>query len=160
LIGDWLRSSRFVLQKTGGLLGGGIVLILIGLLLHPLFPINKQLWTSTYVIFTAGAALLLLGICYWLIEGLKLKKWAFPFLVFGTNAIAVYVGSSLMVKLMSLIRVSTNGETLPLKTMIYNRLLVPWAGNLNGSLVYPLILILIWIGIMIPLYRKKIFIKI
>ena len=160
LTGDWLRSSRSVLQKTGGLFVGGIVMALIGLLLHPLFPINKQLWTSTYVIFTAGAALLLLGVCYWLTEGLKLKKWTFPFLVFGMNAIAVYVGSGLMVKLMGLIRVSSNGETLPLKALIYNRLLVPWAGEFNGSLVYPLILILIWIGIMIPLYRKKIFIKI
>ncbi len=160
LTGDWLRSSQSVLQKTGGLFIGGIVLTLTGLLLHPLFPINKQLWTSTYVIFTAGAALFLLGICYWLIEGLRFKKWAFPLLVFGTNAIAVYVGSGLMVKLMSLIRVSSNGEAVPLKALIYSRLLVPWAGNLNGSLIYPLILILIWIVIMIPLYRKKIFIKI
>lgn len=160
LTGDWLRSSWSVLQKTGGLLAGGIVLTLSGLLLHPLFPINKQLWTSTYVLFSAGAALLLLGICYWLIEGLRLRKWALPFLIFGTNAIAVYVGSGLMVKLMGLVRVSSNAEALSLKAWIYSQLLVPWAGNLNGSLVYPFILILIWIGIMIPLYRKRIFIKI
>ncbi len=74
LTGDWLRSSKSVLQKTAGLFTGGIVLALSGLLLHPFFPINKQLWTSTYVIFSAGAALLLLGICYWLIEGVWLKK--------------------------------------------------------------------------------------
>ena len=160
LTGDWLRSSWSVLQKTGGLLAGGIVLTLSGLLLHPLFPINKQLWTSTYVLFSTGAALLLLGICYWLIEGLRLRKWALPFLIFGTNAIAVYVGSGLMVKMMGLVRVSSNGEALSLKAWIYSQLLVPWAGNLNGSLVYPFILILIWIGIVIPLYRKKIFIKI
>jgi len=160
LTGDWLRSFRSVLQKTGGLFVGGIVLTLSGLLLHPLFPINKQLWTSTFVLFTAGAALLLLGGCYWLIEGLKLRNWAFPFLVFGTNAIAVYVGSTLMVKLMALIRVTSNGSVLSLKAFIFNRLLAPWAGNYFGSLVYPLVLILIWLGIMIPLYRKKIFIKI
>jgi predicted acyltransferase len=160
LTGDWLRSSKSVLQKTTGLFIGGIVLTLSGLLLHPLFPINKQLWTSTYVIFSAGAALLLLGICYWLIEGVWLKKWAVPFIILGTNAIAVYVGSSLMVKLISLIRISSKGSVLSFKTLVYNQLLVPWAGNLNGSLIYPLILILIWIGIMFPLYRKKIFIKI
>ncbi len=160
LTGDWLRSFRSVLQKTGGLFVGGIVLTLSGLLLHPLFPINKQLWTSTFVLFTAGAALLLLGGCYWLIEGLKLRNWAFPFLVFGTNAITVYVGSTLMVKLMALIRVTSNGSVLSLKAFIFNRLLAPWAGNYFGSLVYPLVLILIWLGIMIPLYRKNIFIKI
>jgi predicted acyltransferase len=160
LTGDWLRSSKSVLQKTAGLFIGGIVLIVSGLLLHPLFPINKQLWTSTYVIFSAGAALLVLGICYWLIEGMLLKKWAVPFLIFGTNAIAVYVGSSLMAKLTGLIRISSEGSVLSFKTLVYTHLLVPWAGNLNGSLVYPLILILIWIGITLPLYRKKIFIKI
>lgn len=158
--GDWLRSSRSVLHKTAGLFIGGVVLTLSGLLLHPLFPINKQLWTSTYVIFSAGAALLLLGICYWLIEGVWLKKWAVPFLIFGTNAITVYAGSSLMAKLIGLVRISSEGSVLSFKTLVYNQLLVPWAGNLNGSLAYPLILILIWMGIMLPLYRKKIFIKI
>jgi predicted acyltransferase len=160
LTGDWLRSFRSVLQKTGGLFLGGIVLTLSGLLLHPLFPINKQLWTSTFVLFTAGAALILLGVCYWLIEGLKLRRWAFPFLVFGTNAITVYVGSALMVKLMALIRITSNENVLSFKAFIFTRLLAPWAGNYFGSLVYPLVLILIWLGIMIPLYRKKIFIKI
>lgn len=160
LTGDWLRSTQSVLQKTGGLFSGGIVLTLSGLLLHPLFPINKQLWTSTYVLFTAGVALLLLGVCYWMIEGIKLEKWAFPFLVFGTNAIAIFVGSALMVKLMGLIRISSNGDVLSLKAFIFTRLLAPWAGNFFGSLVYPLMLILVWVGIMFPLYRKKIFIKI
>lgn len=160
LTGDWLRSSRTVLGKIGGLFIGGFGLILSGLLLHPLFPINKQLWTSTYVLFTAGAALLLLGICFWLIEGLGVKKWAIPFLIFGTNAITVYVCSSLMAKLMGLARVSSGGEVLSFKEFIYNHLLVPWAGYINGSLVFPFLLILIWIGIMIPLYRNKIFIRI
>jgi len=160
LTGDWLRSSRMVLEKIAGLFIAGLGLTLSGLLLHPLFPINKQLWTSTYVLFTAGAALLLLAVCYWLIEGLGFKKWAVPFLIFGTNAIAVYVGSSLMAKLMGWIRVSSGGEGVSFKAFVYNQLLVPWAGYLNGSLVFPFLLILIWIGIMIPLYRNKIFIRI
>jgi len=160
LTGDWLRSSRTVLGKIAGLFIGGFGLILSGLLLHPLFPINKQLWTSTYVLFTAGAALLFLAIFFWLIEGLRAKKWAIPFLVFGTNAITVYVGSSLMAKMMGWIRVSSGGEVLSFKAFVYNHYLVPWAGYNNGSLVFPFLLILIWIGIMIPLYRNKIYIRI
>jgi predicted acyltransferase len=160
LTGDWLRSSRTVLGKIAGLFIGGFGLILSGLLLHPLFPINKQLWTSTYVLFTAGAALLFLAIFFWLIEGLRVKKWAIPFLVFGTNAITVYVGSSLMAKMMGWIRVSSGGEVLSFKAFVYNHYLVPWAGYNNGSLVFPFLLILIWIGIMIPLYRNKIYIRI
>ncbi len=160
LTGDWLRSSKMILHKTIGILIGGVFFTLSGLLLHPLFPLNKQLWTSTYVLFTAGVAVLLLGFCYGMIEGMKIKKWATPFIVLGTNAIAVYVGSTLMVKLISVIKVSVSGEVLPLKTYIYNHLLAPWAGHLNGSLLFPLFLIILWIGIMLPLYRKKIIIKI
>lgn len=63
LTGDWLRSSKIILHKTIGILIGGLFFTLSGLLLHPLFPINKQLWTSTYVLFTAGVALLFLGFC-------------------------------------------------------------------------------------------------
>jgi predicted acyltransferase len=160
LTGDWLRSSRKILHKTSGILIGGLFLTLSGLLLHPLFPINKQLWTSTYVLFAAGVALLFLGFCYGMIEGMQIKKWSTPFLVLGTNPIAAYVGSSLMVKLMSLIKVTASGEALSLKAYIYRFLLAPWAGQLNGSLLYPLFLILLWVGIMVPLYRKKIIIKI
>jgi len=160
LTGDWLRSSKMILHKTIGILIGGVFFTLSGLLLHPLFPLNKQLWTSTYVLFTAGVALLSLGFCYGMIEGMKIKKWATPFIVLGTNAIAVYVGSTLMVKLISVIKVSASGEVLPLKTYIYNHLLAPWAGHLNGSLLFPLFLIILWVGIMLPLYRKKIIIKI
>jgi predicted acyltransferase len=160
LTGDWLRSSRKILHKTSGILIGGIFFTSSGLILHPLFPINKQLWTSTYVLFTAGVALLFLGFCYGMIEGMQIKKWSTPFLVLGTNAIAAYVGSSLMVKLISLIKVTASGEALSLKAYIYKYLLAPWAGQLNGSLLYPLFLILLWVGIMVPLYRKKIIIKI
>jgi predicted acyltransferase len=160
LTGDWLRSSKIILHKTLGIFIGGLFFTLSGLLLHPLFPINKQLWTSTYVLFTAGVALFLLGFCYWVMEGMKIKKWATAFLVLGSNAIAVYVGSTLMVKLISLIKVTSSGGALPLKTYIYSHFLAPWAGNLNGSLLYPLFLIIFWVGIMLPLYRKKIIIKI
>jgi predicted acyltransferase len=160
LAGDWLRSSRKTFAKTFGLFVGGIFLVLSGLLLHPYFPINKQLWTSTFVLFTAGAALLLLGVCFSIMEGLKLRKWATPFLVYGTNAIFVYVGSSLMAKLISITKVSGGGDALSLKAYIHSHLLAPWAGPFLGSLIYPLLLLLLWLGIMYPLYKRKIFIKI
>jgi len=160
LAGDWLRSSRKTFTKTFGFFGGGFFLALSGLLLHPYFPINKQLWTSTFVLFTAGAALLLLGVCYVLIESLKLRKWATPFLVYGTNAIFVYVGSSLMAKLIRITKISGGSDALSLNTYIHSHLLAPWAGPYLGSLIYPLLLLLLWLGIMYPLYKRKIFIKI
>ncbi len=161
LTGDWLLFQRSQVNKMVGLFVAGIIFVILGLLLHPLFPINKQLWTSTFVVFTAGAAAVVLGLCYGINDILGKNKWAYPFLVFGTNAIAVYAGSTLMVKLIALINVSVRGgEAMSLRSFVYNKLLVPWAGPLFGSLLYPLILLLIWLAILFPLYRKKIFIKI
>jgi len=160
LAGDWLRQKRQPLITTLGLAGGGAGLAALGLSLHPYFPINKQLWTSTFVLFTAGAALLLLAICYFFIDWLGWKAWARPFLILGTNAIAAYAGSSLVVKLLLRVKVSSGGERIGVLAYIYRHLFVPWAGELNGSLAYALTYVLIWVGLMAILYRKKIFIKI
>ncbi len=160
LAGDWMRPSRPKRLKSLGLFAAGIVLAILGLWLHRFFPINKQLWTSTFVLFTAGAALLVLGLCYIVVDGLGIKRWAYPFLVYGTNAITVYVGSSFMAKMLSLAEVSSGGESIPLKTYIYETLLRPFAGDYMGSLLFPLMLLWVWFFLLWPLYRKRIFIKI
>ena len=160
LTGDWLRTRKRAWEKTVGLLVAGAGLTALGLALHPYFPINKKLWTSTFVIFTAGAALLLLALLYFLIDERGWKKWAIPFFVFGTNAITAYAGSALIVKLLAPIKVSSDGRPVALGVWIYQHLFVPWAGNLNGSLAYAICYVLLWLGLMTPLYRKRIFIKI
>lgn len=129
-------------------------------LLHPFFPINKQLWTSTFVIFTSGAALIVFGVCYVLIDRFRVQKWAYPFLVFGTNAITVFAGSTLMVKIPMLIKISDAGKTVSPVTYLYNHILSPAAGPYFGSLLYPIFLIVLWFFLILPLYRKKIFIRV
>ena len=160
LTGDWLRTNRRLATKTLGLFAAGVGMTALGLALHPYFPINKQLWTSTFVIFTAGAALLLLALFYFLIDNRGWKRWATPFFIFGTNAIAAYVGSILMVKLFALLKVSSGGEKINLLVWVYQHMFVPWAGSLNGSLAYAVCYVLLWLALMTPLYRKKIFIRI
>ena len=160
MTGDWMRSKAQAVRKCMGLFLGGLAFVIIGLLLHPLFPINKQLWTSTYVLLTSGAALILFGIFYGMIDVLGKKKWSIPLLAFGTNAIAVYVGAGLFVKSLGLIKIMDKGNYVPLKTYIFGNLLAPWAGPFNGSLIYPLLLLLLGWAIIFPLYKKEIFIKI
>ena len=121
LAGDWLRSSRSPWKKAVGILVGGAVLSAAGLLLHSLFPINKQLWTPTFVLFPAGAGLLVLGICYILMDVRRWKGWAFPFRVFGTNAILVYVASGLLAKTLGLVKVSASSGDISVKIWIYDR---------------------------------------
>jgi len=159
LAGDWLRSKKSIFEKTACLLAGGAVLTAAGLILQPFFPINKQLWSPTYVLFTAGAAAILLAFCYFLMDGLGFDRWAAPFLVLGTNAIVAFAGSTLMVKIMALIKVSAGGKSMGLQHYIYQNLISPWAGNEFGSLLVAVLFVLFWMAAMTPLYRKKIFIK-
>jgi predicted acyltransferase len=159
LAGDWLRTSRRAGQKVLGLFAAGLVLTAAGLALHPYFPINKQLWTSTFVLFTAGAACLLLAVCYFVIDVLGFRRWATPFIVFGTNAIAAYVGSSILVKLLMLVRIASGGEKVGILAWVYRHAFAPWAGDLNGSLAYAVSYVLLWLGLMALLYRRRVFIK-
>ncbi len=140
LAGDWLRTSRRAAAKAAGLAGAGVILTAAGLALHPYFPINKQLWTSSFVLFTAGAACLLLAACYLVMDGLRLRKWALPFTVFGTNAIAAYVGSSAMIKLLRLVKLGSGAERTDALAWVYQHAFVPWAGDLNGSLAFAITL--------------------
>jgi predicted acyltransferase len=156
LAGEWLRSRWSLITKWAGLWVAGTFLATAGIFLHPAIPINKQLWTPSFVLFTAGAALLLFGLCYLVIDGIRFKVWAVPFLVFGTNAIVVYAGASLMAKIIQ--TVSVGGTTF--KAWMYGHLFVPWAGPLNGSLAFAIVFVLFWLAVAIPLYSKKIFFKI
>jgi len=156
--GEWLRSTRTHERKAAGLLVGGIVGIVLGLLWGLIFPINKPLWTSSYVVFTAGAGLVLLAGFFWAMEIRGAKSWAKPFVVYGMNAIAVFVASGLLAKQMGLTRVGSN--EVPLKSWIYNELFAAWAGPLNGSLFFAVTYVLFWLGLMWILYMRRVFIKI
>lgn len=161
LTGHLLRSGKERMEIAGWMFVLGWAAILLGLVWNLAFPINKNIWTSSYVIFTAGAALQFLGVCYWLIDIKGWRGWAFPGMVFGMNAIAVYVLSGILVDLMLLIRMpAADDTTTSLYSWIYNHLFVPWAGPLNGSLAFALTYILLLFGAMYLLYRRRIFIKI
>jgi len=160
LCGDWLRVSPNRAVAAAGLLASGIVLFISGHVLAPFFPVNKQLWTSTYVLLTAGAASIVMGVCCTFLDGYKLKRWALPFLVFGGNAITVYVGSSLLAKMMGAITIRVDINTLSLKDFLFECFFSPLSGDYFGSLLFPIILLLFWFLILLPMHRKNIHVKI
>jgi predicted acyltransferase len=88
--GEWMRSPRPVLEKLAGLFGGGALGLLAGEFWNRWFPINKMIWTSSYVLFTAGFALFVFGACYWLIDVRRVKRWSSPFVSFGINPLFIY----------------------------------------------------------------------
>jgi predicted acyltransferase len=161
LTGHWLRSRRTQFEKVGGMFFAGACAITVGWAWHFWFPINKSLWTSSYVVFTAGMALQLLGICYWLVDIKGYRFWAKPFVIFGVNALALFVFSGLLARLMGIIKIPQgDGSSLALQPYIYKNLFASWAAPLNASLLYAIIYIFFWLLLMWLLYRKRIFIKV
>jgi predicted acyltransferase len=158
--GEWLVSDREDGAKVKGLLAGSLVAAVLGLLWGMLFPINKNLWTSSYVAFTAGMGGLVLGAFYWMIELRGWKRWSRPFVIYGMNAIAVFVGSGLLTKLTVRIQVPAAGESISLYAWIYRHLFASWAGPLHGSFAFALSYVGFWLFIIWLLYRRGIFIKI
>ncbi|MDH5805796.1 MAG: DUF5009 domain-containing protein, partial [Gemmatimonadota bacterium] len=142
--GYLLRSGKNSVFVVGAMFTAGWAAIIAGIIWGLVFPINKALWTSSYVLFTTGAALQFLAICYWLIDIQGIKRWAYPAVVFGMNSIAVFVLSGLFVKTIVNIRWEVSGETTSLYAWIYNTMFVPWAGPLNGSLLFAVGNILLW----------------
>ena len=156
--GEWIRGGENRINVTSGLLGVGVLGIVAGALWGTVFPINKGIWTSSYVVFSGGAAAVLLATMYWLMEVRGWKAWARPFIVYGKNAIAVFVASGLLAKVLGLWRVGEEG--ISLKGWIYQNLFASWAGPLNGSLAFALGYVLFWLGLMWVLFRRGIFIKV
>ena len=154
--GEWLRSERSQAVKLAGMLIAGVAGIAAGELWGQWFPINKNLWTSSYVVFTGGFALLLLAACYWSVEMRGWRTWGKPFVWYGSNAIVVYALSSLAGK----ISISVHVGGVLLKTWLYTKLFAPLASPIRASLMWAsAYVIAFWILAWI-LHRKKIFIKV
>jgi predicted acyltransferase len=161
LTGHWLGVAKSPLSRTRGLLLGGALGILAGQLMSFWFPINKNLWTSSYTFFTGGMALVLFAICYWIIDVQGYRKWATPFVVYGMNAIAVYVLSGLAAKASVTWKVAqANGSRVLIQDFFYTKLFAPLASPINASLLWALAYVVFWLGVMWVFYRRKIFIKI
>lgn len=154
--GERLRSSRSSSQKLVGMLAVGAVGVTLGKLWGYEFPINKNLWTSSYVLFAAGLALLLLGFCYWTIDIKGWKAWGKPFMMMGMNPLALYALASLISHLS--INVHIGDETL--KSWIYDRMYAPVASPYNASMLYGLTYVVAFLILGWILYRRKIFLKV
>jgi predicted acyltransferase len=161
LAGQWLMARREAVDKIAGLFAIGALCVIAGYVWDWFFPINKALWTSSYVMFTGGLALQLLALCYWAIDLKGYKRWAQPFVVFGVNALALYVLSSLMMKAMLVIKApKLDGTIGDLKTFIYERVFATWLSPINASLLFALSYVALWWLLMYALYRRRIFIKV
>ena len=157
--GQWLRMQPVKSRTSVGLVLFGLGCLGGGWAWGWVFPINKKLWTSSYVLFTAGWALLLLAGCYELVEVRQLRRWGKPFEVMGLNAIFVFVASVLAIKILVKTHVGT-GDAPTAYTWIYERVFLPWTGAMNGSLLFAVVTVLFWWAIAYGMYRRGWFVRV
>jgi predicted acyltransferase len=137
----------------------GIASFGLGYLWNKLFPVNKPLWTSSYVLYTAGIAMAVFSLIYLIADVWKFELPGLFFVIFGTNAIFTYFLTGLWIKTLLLVNVQSSSQQISLYQWFYEKICVPVAGNLNGSLMFALLqMLLMWIPALI-LYRKKIMIR-
>ena len=173
LTGHLIRCKhRTPIEKVAHMFIAGVCCVSVGWAWNTWFPINKSLWTSSYVFFTAGLALQFLALCYWLIDIKGYKWWTKPFVIFGVNAIVLFEGTGLMGRLMGMtsgfmgrfetfIRVTKpDGSPMALQSWIYNHAYASWLSPNNASLAFAICFILMWLFLLWLLYRKNIIVKI
>jgi predicted acyltransferase len=160
LTGEWLKTMRTHYEKLTGIFGTGVILIALGMIWDMVFPINKQLWTSSYVVYMGGVSLLFLGVVYWIVDVLHYRRWIKPFVVYGTNALFAFVLSGLLAKTMFSIKFpNPDGTSLSLQGWLYQQVYLNIWTDYNASLAYALSNVLLILGITWILYHKKIFIR-
>ena len=162
LAGHWIRSRRPTDAKAFGLFYAGSMTLLLGWTWSRVFPINKSLWTSSYVLLSAGIACLVLSVIFWLVDIEGYRGWTVPFLVFGTNAITAYWLSTLCGIVLEWITLTGpgEGEQVVLKTYLYDTAYASWLSPANASLAYAVSYVVLWLGLLSFLYRRRIFIRI
>ncbi|MBE9207752.1 acyltransferase family protein [Nostoc sp. LEGE 06077] len=158
--GQWIRKQPVQTRTSVGLALFGIGCLIIGWAWGWVFPINKKLWTSSYVIFASGWALLLLAACYELIEVRLIKRWSKPFEVMGLNAIALFVASVLLIKILAKTKIGTGETALSTYNWIYQNIFASWAGTFNGSLLFALVTVLLWWAVAVFMYKQRWFLKV
>ena len=162
LTGQLIQSPKSNDAKVAEMLVWGFILLTLGWMWGGVFPINKPIWTSSYAVFMSGLAMCVLGVCYWLIDIKGSTWWTKPFVIFGVNALALFVGSGMLGRVLNMVPGSTasDGSLISLKVTIYEGVFAPLASPMNASLLFAICFIGLWLFLMWLLYRKNIFIKV
>ena len=161
LAGVWIRTAGNGRRVVAGLAAGGAAAVALALAWDHLLPINKNLWTSSYAVFTAGLGALLFAACYGTIDLAGWRRWAHPLVVLGSNAIALYVLAGVLAALtLSLTVGGPGGAPITLKTWIYNRCFAPLGSPVNASLLYALSNLAVLYVVLWVMYRRGVFLKV
>ena len=159
LAGEGLRAGPPA-GRIRGLLTAGALATAAGLLWGRVFPVNKNLWTSSYALLMSGLACLCLAACVWIVDVRGWKRWAAPLAWLGRNAIAAFTLSTLGAIALIAIKVTgPEGKPRSLWTTIHQTVFDRFADPRLGSLLFALAYLTLWFAVFGILYRKRIFIR-
>nr|WP_294898635.1 heparan-alpha-glucosaminide N-acetyltransferase domain-containing protein [uncultured Pedobacter sp.] len=161
MMGIILKSKeRTPENKVVWLFVYGFIAVIAGLFWDTFFPINKSLWTSSYVLYTGGLASMFLATCYWFIDVKGFTKFTKPFVIYGVNAITVFFASAIIARSMNLIKVLLDGKTVSLKQYLYQLFYTPYFSAYDASLLGAFTFVLIWYVVLWIMYKRNIIINV
>ena len=160
LTGRWMSRPNPLPDKLNGLFASGAVLTVAGLVWNWVFPINKSLWTSSYVLFSAGVAMLVLATASWLIDIRRVQWWTRPLVTYGRNPLVAFLGSGAMARTMGLIHVDVAGAPVSVKEAIFERGFASWLAPVNASLLFAVSFVVLWYLILFLVERRGWILKI
>lgn len=156
-VGDFLTSEKYdLVTKSRNLIMAGIGMLALGQIWDLVLPINKSIWTSSFVVLSTGWACFILGVLIWVLDIKSYKRWSAPFVVFGANAIAFYMFSAVLARILLMVPVADSS----VKGFVYQDMLQPVFGNYNGSLAFAILYCLLCYAVMHWFYVKRWFFKV
>jgi predicted acyltransferase len=167
LTGAWLRSGREARRKAAGFVGGGLVLFVLGILWGEaappwlLFPINKNLWSPSFVLLTGGLAAALFGLTWWIVDVRGVRRWTQPFVTYGKNAIAVYVGSEVLSGLWGTVRwAGASGVVRTLQERMHELVFASWLPPMLAAFAFAFANVVLWSAVAWRMDRRGIYLKV
>jgi predicted acyltransferase len=161
LAGQWIGTKRPLLDRLAALFAAGALGMVAGLMWNWSFPINKSIWTSSYVVFTGGMACVAIATIMWIVDVQGAKRWTKPLVIYGMNPMVAFVGSGVMERcIYSIFTVPYHGKSTALETALYEWGFHSWLEPMNASLAFAIAFVALWFGILYLLYKKQIFFKV
>ena len=161
LTGRWIGQPRPLIERVAAMLAAGAIAMMLGLMWHWSFPINKGIWTSSYVLFTGGVAAVSLATIMWLVDVNNWRWWTKPFVVYGVNPMIAFVGSGIMARMIySILKVDYEGQRIALQAFIYKTMYASWLAPRNASLAFALTFVAFWYVVLLMLHRRNILLRV
>ena len=161
--GRWIAErERPLTERLAAMFAVGALTMMLGLVWHWVFPINKSIWSSSYVLFTAGMGAVALATCMWIIDVMGVRKWTFPFMVYGMNPMLAFLGSGLMARIIySIWKVDAgNGTPMSAQGLVFDRLYASWLPPREASLLFALSFVALWFVILWAAWKRGIVLKV